>query len=98
MQLFVRRLLVPAMAAAAVTLSASAAGAFVGQPKPELKVEGERSPQGARLTFKGKNWPANARLKLTGTVAPGTNVDNRDLTVLLFIPTTNTTHLGKEDD
>lgn len=73
MQHFVRRMLVPALAATAVTLSATAASAFVGQPKPEMKVEGERSPQGARLTFKGKNWPAKARIKLTGSVAPGTN-------------------------
>jgi methionine-rich copper-binding protein CopC len=73
MQHFVRRMLVPALAITAVTLSASAAGAFVGQPKPEIRVEGERSPQGARLTFKGKNWPASGRVKLTGSRAPGTN-------------------------
>lgn len=73
MQSLVRRMLVPVLAASAVTLGATAANAFVGQPKPEIKVEGERSPQGARLTFKGKNWAANARIKLTGTRAPGTN-------------------------
>ena len=41
------------------------------QPKPQLNVEAERSPQGARLTFKGKGFAPNARLKLTGTRAPG---------------------------
>lgn len=69
----VRRALVPAMAIAAIALTAQSAVAFasVEQPKPELKVEAERSSQGARLTFKGKNWTPNARIKITATRAPG---------------------------
>lgn len=73
MQHFTRRLLVPALIVSAITASATAAGAFVGQPKPAVNAEGERTPQGARLTIKGKNWPAGARIKLTGTRAPGAN-------------------------
>lgn len=69
----VRRLLAPAMAVAALVLTAQSAVAVVGteQPKPELKVEAERSSLGARLTFKGKNWAPNARIKITATRAPG---------------------------
>ena len=67
-----RRLFAPALALAALSLTAQAAFAFGGtQPKPQLKVEAERSPQGARLTFKGKDWPAGARIKITATRAPG---------------------------
>ncbi|MBL0939968.1 MAG: hypothetical protein IBJ03_13830 [Gemmatimonadaceae bacterium] len=73
MQHFARRLLVPALIVTAMAGSATVAGAFVGQAKPAVTAEGERSPQGARLTFKGKNWPAGARIKLTGTRAPGAN-------------------------
>lgn len=47
--------------------------ASVGQPKPSIAAEAERTPQGARLTVKGKNWPAKARIKLSGTRAPGSN-------------------------
>lgn len=73
MQHFARRLLVPALIVFAVAGSATVASAFVGQPKPALSAEAERTPQGARLTLKGKNWPAGARIKLTGTRAPGAN-------------------------
>ncbi len=67
-----RRLVVPAMAFAAIALSATTAFAVTHrQNKPQLSVEAERSAQGARLTFKGTGWSPNARLKLTGTHAPG---------------------------
>ena len=71
----VRRLVGPALAIAAVALTAQAAFA-VGdgrQSKPQLKVEAERSPQGARLTFTGKGWASVARVKVTATRAPGSN-------------------------
>jgi len=64
-------MLAPALAVAALTLTATAASAIMGQPKPNLTVEAQRSPEGARLIVKGKNWPANARIKLTATRAPG---------------------------
>jgi hypothetical protein len=70
MQAFVRRMLGPALALSALALSATAASAITGQAKPQLAIEAERSPQGARITFKGKNWPAAARVKLTATRAP----------------------------
>ena len=60
----------PALAITALSLSATAASAITGQAKPQLSIEAERSPQGARITFKGKNWPAAARVKLTATRAP----------------------------
>ena len=67
-----RHLVVPAMALAAIALTATAAFALTHrQNKPQLTVEAERSAQGARLTFKGTGWSPNARLKLTGTRAPG---------------------------
>lgn len=70
-----RRILAPALALAALALTSQAAFATAdgGQPKPELNVEAERTPQGARLTFKGKNWTPSARIKITGTRAPGSN-------------------------
>ncbi len=69
-----RRILAPALAIAALALSTQAALAFGGvQAKPQLNVEAERSPQGAKLTFKGKGWAPNARVKITGTRAPGSN-------------------------
>lgn len=70
-----RHVIVPAfvLAAAAVASSAAVASGDSSQPKPELKVEAERSPQGAKLTFKGKNWAPNAQIKITGTRAPGAN-------------------------
>ena len=71
MQAFVRRMLGPALALSALARSATAASAITGQAKPQLAIEAERSPQGARITFKGKNWPAAARVKLTATRAPG---------------------------
>jgi hypothetical protein len=67
-----RLVLASAMAAAALALSATAATALV-QPKPQLSVETERTPQGARITLKGKNWPADARIRITATRAPGSN-------------------------
>lgn len=70
MQAFMRRMLGPTLAIAALSLTATAASAFPGQPKPQLAIEAERSPQGARINFKGKNWPAAARVKLTATRAP----------------------------
>jgi hypothetical protein len=70
-----RLILVPAMAVAALALTTTAASAVVdsAQPKPQLSVAAERTPQGARITLKGKNWPANARIKVTASRAPGTN-------------------------
>jgi hypothetical protein len=67
------------LALAALALSTQAAFATVdgSQPKPQLNVEAERTPQGARLTFKGKNWAPSARIKITGSRAPGsTNVQD----------------------
>lgn len=71
MKHLVRRLLVPALATVALTVVASVAQAGVGQPKPELKIEGERAQEGGRLVIKGKNWPAKAKIKVTATRAPG---------------------------
>ena len=70
-----RRILAPALALAALALSTQVAFATVdgSQPKPQLNVEAERTPQGARLTFKGKNWAPSARIKITGSRAPGSN-------------------------
>lgn len=70
-----RRLLGPAIAVAAIALSAQAAFAVDdgNQAKPALKVEAERSPQGARLTFTGKGFAPVARVKITATRAPGSN-------------------------
>ncbi len=73
MQAFVRRMLAPALAISALSLTATAASAITGQAKPQLSIESERTPQGARINFKGKNWSAAARVKLTATRAPGTN-------------------------
>jgi hypothetical protein len=66
---------VPMMAFAGLGLTATSALAFthLAQPKPQLSVEAERSPQGARLTMKGKGWGASARIKLTASRAPGAN-------------------------
>lgn len=70
----VRRLTTPLLAVAALALTTQAALAVSGlQPKPQLNVEAERTPNGAKLTFKGKNWAANARVKITATRAPGSN-------------------------
>lgn len=65
-----RRIVAPALALVALTLSTQAALAIT-QGKPQLNVETERSPQGPKLTFKGKGWAPNARIKITGTRAPG---------------------------
>jgi len=70
MQAFVRRMLAPLLTITALSFTATIASAITGQPKPQLSIEAERSPQGARITFKGKNWPAAARIKLTATRAP----------------------------
>ncbi len=68
-----RRFDAPVLAVAALALSSKTALAFGGaiQAKPQLTVESERSPQGARLTFKGKGWGPSARVKTTVTRAPG---------------------------
>lgn len=68
-----RRLIAPVLAITALALSTTSAIAFAGvaQAKPQLSVETERSPQGARLTFKGKGWGPVARVKITGSRAPG---------------------------
>jgi methionine-rich copper-binding protein CopC len=70
-----RRILAPALALAALALTSQAAFATAdgGQPKPQLNVEAARTPQGAQLTFKGKNWAPSARIKITGSRAPGSN-------------------------
>jgi methionine-rich copper-binding protein CopC len=70
-----RRVLAPMLAVAAIALTTTTALAFTGvvQPKPQINVEAERSPQGARLTLKGKGWAPESRVKLTGTRAPGSN-------------------------
>ena len=61
-----------ALALVTLAVCAATAAAVPGmQPKPQLSVEAERSPQGARLTFKGKGWTPNGRLKITGTRPPG---------------------------
>ena len=70
MQAFVRRMLAPVLTITALSFTATIASAFTGQAKPQLSIEAERSPQGARITFQGKNWPAAARIKLTATRAP----------------------------
>jgi len=70
MQAFVRRMLAPVLTITALSFTATIASAITGQPKPQLSIEAERSPQGARITFKGKNWPAAARIKLSATLAP----------------------------
>ena len=74
-----RRFMAPivavAMASAAIVLSTQAALAITvwHQAKPQMNVEAERSPQGAKLTFKGKGWAPSARVKITATRAPGSN-------------------------
>lgn len=70
MQAFVRRMLAPVLTITALSFTATIASAITEQAKPQLSIEAERSPQGARITFKGKNWPAAARIKLTATRAP----------------------------
>ena len=67
-----RRVVAPAFAVAALALTAQAAFAWP-DGKPEMKVEAERTPQGARLIFKGKGWAPAAKVKVTGTRAPGAN-------------------------
>jgi hypothetical protein len=74
-----RRIVAPALAVVALALSTQAALAIT-QGKPQLNVEAERSPQGARLTFKGKGWAPSARIKITATRAPG-STSNQDFGV-----------------
>lgn len=71
---FIRRVVTPIVAVAALAMTAQAAVATPnhGQPKPEFKVEAERTAQGAKLLFKGKGWAPSAKIKITGTRAPGT--------------------------
>ncbi len=68
-----RRLIVAGVTIAATSLAAGTAGALGdgGQDKPQLKVEAERSPQGARVTLNGKGFNPMARLAITATRAPG---------------------------
>ena len=70
MQAFVRRMLAPVLTITALSFTATIASAITGQPKPQLSIEAERSPHGARISFKGKKWPAAARIKLSATRAP----------------------------
>ncbi len=73
----VRTFVAPAMAVVALALTATAFTAPEVQKKPELKVEASRGSQGARLVFHGKNFPANARIVVTATRAPGTNTPQK---------------------
>ena len=68
-----RKFMVAAVTIAATSLAAGTAGAVGdgGQDKPQLKVEAERSPQGARLTLNGKGFSPMAQIALTATRAPG---------------------------
>lgn len=69
-----RRLFAPALALAGLGLTAQAAFAVEGSRQlPELRIEAERSPQGARVFLRGKNFPANGRIKVMASRAPGTN-------------------------
>jgi hypothetical protein len=70
----IRRVVTPMFAVAALAMTAQAALATPKhrQPKPEFKVEAERTAQGAKLLFKGKGWAPSAKVKITGTRAPGT--------------------------
>ena len=64
----VRRLAVSSMAVVALALTAQAAFAVGGtQPKPQLNVETERSPEGAKPTYNGESGAPVARTKLAGT-------------------------------
>ena len=72
MQRTMRRVFVPALGLVALTLAASVAAAHVGQPKPSINSESARTPQGAKISVRGKNFAAKARVKLTATRAPGT--------------------------
>lgn len=69
-----RAVFAPVMAIAALALAASAFTSPISQKKPSFKVEASRGSVGALITFQGKNWPAEARIKITATRAPGTNV------------------------
>jgi hypothetical protein len=69
----IRLFFAPALAVAALSLTATASATVDSQPKPSLKVEASRGAQGARLVMQGKNFPANARVVITATRAPGTN-------------------------
>ncbi|MCA0376069.1 MAG: hypothetical protein LCH84_10430 [Gemmatimonadetes bacterium] len=72
MQRSLRRVIAPTLALAGLALATTVAAAHTGQPKPNVSAEAERTPQGAKITVRGKNWPAKARIKLTATRAPGT--------------------------
>lgn len=73
MQHVARRAVMSALALASLSIGASVATAYTGQPKPAISAEAERTPQGARIIVKGKNWPAKARVKVTGSQPPGAN-------------------------
>ena len=69
----VRSILVPALAVFSLGLTATASATSDSQPKPTLKVEASRTAQGARLVLQGRDFPANARVLITATRAPGSN-------------------------
>ncbi len=72
----IRLVAAPAIAAMAIGFSATAATAVTDdltQKKPEISVEAERTPQGAKVSLRGKNWEPNTEVKITGTRAPGSN-------------------------
>ena len=69
----IRLVLAPALAVAALSLTATASATTDAQPKPSLKVEANRTAQGAKLVLQGKDFPANARIVITATRAPGSN-------------------------
>jgi len=103
MTMSLRRRIIPVLGGLVVFASTSAS-AFVGQPKPAISAEAERTPQGAKITVKGKNWPAKARIKLSGTRAPGSNgaqefgmVDADDAGVFTFRKTVQCTTSRMDD-
>ena len=69
----IRQFVAPVVALIAVGFAGVASASTDLQAKPEIKVEANRSPEGARLDFRGKGFPAGATLKITGTRAPGAN-------------------------
>lgn len=72
MQRTMRRVFAPALGLVGLSLAATVAAAHVGQAKPSISAEAERTPQGAKISVRGKNFAAKARVKLTATRAPGT--------------------------
>ncbi len=56
---------------AGVLIAASGAS----QAKPDVTVEAERTMQGAKLSIRGRGWPASAAVLLTATRPPGAAAD-----------------------